>query len=101
MRKRCLSVPGWLLLTPVGSCIRLIGDPLVQGGRIQQSISRADVADVCVKSLHDPAARNKTFEVCHEYMPETGAEKYELVAHLPDKANSYLTPALVNLERET
>ena len=56
---------------------------------------------MCLKSLHDSAARNKTFEVCHEYTPASGLEMYELVAHLPDKANSYLTPALANLERET
>lgn len=73
----------------------------LQGNRIRQSISRADVADVCVKSLHDAAARNKTFEVCHEYTPASGGETYELVAHLPNKANSYLTPALATLERET
>jgi len=72
-----------------------------QGNRISQSISRADVADVCLKTLHDEEARNKTFEVCHEYTSAAGSEKYELVAHLPDKANSYLTPALRNLERET
>ena len=35
----------------------------VQGERITQGISCADVADVCLKALHDPAARNKTFEV--------------------------------------
>ena len=73
----------------------------LQGNRISQSISRADVADVCLKALHDEAARNKTFEVCHEYASASEIEKYELVAHLPDKANSYLTPALANLERET
>ena len=35
----------------------------MQGERITQGISCADVADVCLKALHDPAARNKTFEV--------------------------------------
>ena len=34
-----------------------------QGERITQGISCADVADVCLKALHDPVARNKTFEV--------------------------------------
>ena len=76
-------------------------DRYLQGDRIRQSISRADVADVCLKSLHEFSARNKTFEVCHEYAPASGLETYELVAHLPNKANSYLTPALANLERET
>lgn len=33
-----------------------------QGERITQGISCADVADVCLKALHDPVARNKTFE---------------------------------------
>ena len=36
---------------------------LLQGERITQGISYADVADVCLKALHDRAARNKTFEV--------------------------------------
>lgn len=59
------------------------------------------MADVCLKALHDLQARNKTFEVCHEYTPEEGLERYELVAHLPDKANNYLTPALAGLEKNT
>lgn len=59
------------------------------------------MADVCLKALHDEAARNKTFEVCHEYAAASENNKFELVAHLPDKANSYLTPALSSLERET
>lgn len=73
----------------------------VQGNRITQGISCADVADVCVKSLHDPAARNKTFEVCYEYTPEKGLEMYELVAHLPGKSNNYLGPALASLQKNT
>jgi hypothetical protein len=32
-----------------------------------QSISCADVADVCVKALHNPTARNKSFEVSDAY----------------------------------
>lgn len=74
---------------------------LSQGNRITQGISCADVADVCVKSLHDTAARNKTFEVCYEYTPERGLEMYELVAHLPDKSNNYLGPALAGLRKNT
>lgn len=35
----------------------------MQGNRITQGISCADVADVCLKALHNPEARNKTFEV--------------------------------------
>lgn len=72
-----------------------------QGNRISQGISCADVADICVKALHDPTARNKSFDVCYEYVAEQGQELYELVAHLPDKANNYLTPALSALEKNT
>eukprot|EP00271_Cylindrocystis_brebissonii_P005442 TRINITY_DN17469_c0_g1_i1.p1 TRINITY_DN17469_c0_g1~~TRINITY_DN17469_c0_g1_i1.p1 ORF type:complete len:696 (-),score=87.41 TRINITY_DN17469_c0_g1_i1:454-2541(-) len=70
-----------------------------QGNRISQGISCADVADVCVKSMHDPSARNKSFDVCYEYPGEQGL--YELVAHLPDKSSNYLTPALQVLEKNT
>ncbi|XP_037464476.1 protein HIGH CHLOROPHYLL FLUORESCENCE PHENOTYPE 173, chloroplastic-like [Triticum dicoccoides] len=72
-----------------------------QGNRISQAISCADVADICVKALHDSTARNKSFDVCYEYVSEQGNELYELVAHLPDKANNYLTPALSVLEKNT
>lgn len=72
-----------------------------QGNRITQPVACADVADVCLKALHDPLARNKTFEVCWEYTPEQGLENYELVAHLPDKANNYLSPALETLQSNT
>ncbi|CAL8469928.1 g9470 [Coccomyxa elongata] len=89
--------PGPLLEEP-GGYKALVFD---QGERISQGISCADVADVCLKALHDAAARNKTFEVCHEYTPERGLEQYELVAHLPDKANNYLGPALAVLEKNT
>ncbi|XP_030497369.2 protein HIGH CHLOROPHYLL FLUORESCENCE PHENOTYPE 173, chloroplastic [Cannabis sativa] len=72
-----------------------------QGNRISQGISCADVADICVKALHDSTARNKSFDVCYEYVAEQGKGLYELVAHLPDKANNYLTPALSVLEKNT
>ncbi|XP_042402446.1 protein HIGH CHLOROPHYLL FLUORESCENCE PHENOTYPE 173, chloroplastic-like [Zingiber officinale] len=72
-----------------------------QGNRISQAISCADVADICVKALHDSTARNKSFDVCYEFVAEHGNELYELVAHLPDKANNYLTPALSVLEKNT
>lgn len=39
--------------------------------------------------------------MCYEYTPEAGLEMYELVAHLPDKANNYLGPALAVLEKNT
>ncbi|KAI9196503.1 hypothetical protein LWI28_024458 [Acer negundo] len=89
--------PGPLLEEPGGQRA-LIFD---QGNRITQGISCADVADICVKALHDPTARNKSFDVCYEYVAEQGRELYELVAHLPDKANNYLTPAMSVLEKNT
>ncbi|XP_051137962.1 protein HIGH CHLOROPHYLL FLUORESCENCE PHENOTYPE 173, chloroplastic [Andrographis paniculata] len=89
--------PGPLLEEPGGQRA-LIFD---QGNRISQGISCADVADICVKALHDSTARNKSFDVCYEYVAEPGKELYELVAHLPDKANNYLTPALSVLEKNT
>ena len=55
--------PGMLLEEPGGSQA-LIFD---QGNRITMPISCADVADVCVKALHDEEARNKSFDVCYEY----------------------------------
>lgn len=54
-----------------------------------------------LQALHDPLARNKTFEVCAEYAASRGLEMYELVAHLPDKSNNYLSPALATLEKNT
>ncbi|CAI5470249.1 unnamed protein product [Closterium sp. Yama58-4] len=87
--------PGPLLEEP-GGRKALVFD---QGNRITQGISCADVADVCVKSLHDPTARNKSFDICYEYTDNSGL--YELVAHLPDRANNYLTPALAQLEKNT
>lgn len=44
---------------PCSGCLR----STPQGNRITQGISCADVADVCLKALHNPEARNKTFEV--------------------------------------
>ncbi|CAI5525086.1 unnamed protein product [Closterium sp. Naga37s-1] len=87
--------PGPLLEEP-GGRKALVFD---QGNRITQAISCADVADVCVKALHDPTARNKSFDICYEYTDNAGL--YELVAHLPDRANNYLTPALAQLEKNT
>ena len=40
-------------------------------------------------------------QVCEEYQPEEGLETYELVAHLPDKSNNYLSPALATLQKNT
>jgi hypothetical protein len=58
------------------------------------------VADVCLRGLHDLQARNKSYEVCYEYKAEEGS-LYELIAHLPDKSNNYLTSALSSLEVNT
>jgi len=67
-----------------------------QGGRIEQSISCADVADICLKALHETTSRNKSFEVCDEYVSENSM--YELVAHLPNQSTNYLAPAMQALE---
>lgn len=86
------------LLEEAGGYRALVFD---QSRRITKGIACADVADVCLKALHDPLGRNKTFEVCWEYTAEAGLEAYELVAHLPDKANNYLSPALATLQKNT
>jgi hypothetical protein len=87
--------PGALEEAPGGARALLFD----QGGRITEGIACADVADVCVRSLHDEEARNTSFDVCHEYSDAAGS-RYELVAHLPTaKTESYLTPALKGLEK--
>ena len=58
-----------------------------QGNRISQAISCADVADVCLKALHNPAARNKTFEVWAR------GHKHCFRAALPHHACSLTPPA--------
>jgi len=70
-----------------------------QGERLTQNISCADVADVCVKSLHDAEARNRTFDIAYD----KGSEgDYELVTQVASKnSGNYLTPALQPLERNT
>lgn len=72
---------------------------VLQGNRIRSGVSCVDVADVCLRALHNSAARNKTFEVAHEAPAPLGMGGYELVAHLPDKANDYLGPALASMEK--
>ena len=86
--------PGTLLEEPGGNSA-LVFD---QGNRIQMPISCADVADVCVKALHDEEARNKSFDVCFE--AEVGGA-YEKVAMVAGKSNNYLAPALAVLEKNT
>jgi len=87
--------PGQLLEEPGGNKA-LVFD---QGNRISNYISCADVADVCVKALHETEARNKSFDVCFETAMEAGL--YEKVAMVAGKSNNYLAPALAVLEKNT
>lgn len=91
--------PGALVAEP-GGYKALVFD---QGGRITESIGAADVADICLRSLHEPAARNKTFDVCYELQSEEGLELYELVAHVPSGGggSSYLKAAVASLAKNT
>ncbi|KAG1670564.1 hypothetical protein FOA52_012136 [Chlamydomonas sp. UWO 241] len=58
--------PGALVEEP-GGYRALVFD---QGNRITEAVGAADVADICLRALHEPAARNKTFDVCYEYQTE-------------------------------
>lgn len=68
---------------------------------VVQGIGYADVADVCLRSLHASEAVNKTFEVCYENIAEQSAMEYELAAHMPDSTNNFIKQALEGLERNT
>jgi hypothetical protein len=46
-------------------------------------------------------ARNKTFDVCYEYVPEQGLQLYELVASIPSSSGNYLATALATLQKNT
>ena len=71
-----------------------------QSERINTPISCADVADVCVKAMHDEQARNRSFDVGYEY--ESTESEYELITQVKSSKNgNYLTPALESLERNT
>lgn len=72
-----------------------------QGDRIGQSVSAADVADICLRALHESEARNKTFDVCYEFQKDEGLQLYELVASIPSKGGSYLAQALSTLAKNT
>ncbi|GBF94200.1 hypothetical protein Rsub_06470 [Raphidocelis subcapitata] len=72
-----------------------------QGDRVTQSVSAADVADICLRALHEPEARNKSFDVCYEYTPDEGLQLYELVASIPGQGSNYLAPALSPLAKNT
>lgn len=89
--------PGSLLEEPGGSNALLFD----QGNRIDQGISCADVADICLRSLHDSAAVNKSFDVCYEQSPDENNSRYELVASVPDRRSNYLSSALAPLEKNT
>ena len=90
--------PGTLLEEPGGSKA-LVFD---QGSRITMPISCADVADVCLRALHDEQARNKSFDVCYEYSNAAGGDGgYEKIAQVTGTNDNYLTPALAVLEKNT
>jgi len=76
-----------------------------QGDRITESVGAADVADICLRSLHETAARNKTFDVCYEFQSEAGLGMYEVVAHVPTEdrggGSSYLAAAVSTLAKNT
>ena len=72
-----------------------------QGDRITDKISASDVADICLRSLMAPEARNKTFDVCYE-VARGEDDMYELVATLPaKKSNDYLRSAAGMLQKNT
>lgn len=89
--------PGTLVEEP-GGYRGLVFD---QGDRITQPISAADVADICLRALHEPEARNKTFDVAYESDHDKGTSMFELVAHVPDKSNNYLRAAVEPLAKNT
>eukprot|EP00775_Hariotina_reticulata_P008005 gene8005-8203_t len=72
-----------------------------QSDRVGQSVSAADVADICLRALYEPEARNKTFDVCYEYQPDEGLQLYELVASIPSSRGNYLSAALSSLQKNT
>eukprot|EP00798_Chlamydomonas_sp_ICE-L_P007042 gene7042-138_t len=90
--------PGQLVQEP-GGYKALVFD---QGDRIEQSISAADVADIALRALHEPEARNKTFDVCYEYQADEDMALYELVANVAvKKSDSYLKTAVSTLAKNT
>lgn len=72
-----------------------------QGERVTQPVAAADVADICLRALHEPEARNKSFDVCYEFTPDEGLQLYELVASIPGGTANYLAPALRPLAKNT
>mmetsp|Transcript_1916 Transcript_1916/g.4855 ORF Transcript_1916/g.4855 Transcript_1916/m.4855 type:complete len:692 (+) Transcript_1916:52-2127(+) len=92
--------PGLLVDEP-GGYKALVFD---QSDRITEPISAADVADICLRALHETSARNKTFDVCYEAgnLGE-GDSMFELVVSAPDntKTASYLKRATGELVKNT
>lgn len=87
--------PG-VVLDEAGGSKALVFD---QSERINTPIACADVADVCVKAMHDEAARNLSFDVGYEY--ESAESAYELVDTVKGKSDNYLSPALAVLEKSS
>ena len=92
-------LPGLLVDEP-GGYRALVFD---QGDRIMQPISAADVADICLRALHESRARNKTFDVCYEAgtTEEGGSSMFELVVSAPDTKANYLGSATSTLVKNT
>ncbi|KAF5841365.1 hypothetical protein DUNSADRAFT_13233 [Dunaliella salina] len=92
--------PGLLVDEP-GGYKALVFD---QSDRITEPISAADVADICLRALHETSARNKTFDVCYE-AGSLGEDDsmFELVVSAPDntKTASYLKRATGELVKNT
>lgn len=84
------------LIDEAGGAKALVFD---QTERINTQIACADVADICVKAMHDEQARNRSFDVGYEYDSQEAA--YELITQVKGKSNNYLTPALSVLEKNT
>jgi hypothetical protein len=84
------------LIDEAGGAKALVFD---QTERINTQIACADVADICVKAMHDEQARNRSFDVGYEYDSQEAA--YELVTQVKGKSDNYLTPALSVLEKNT
>jgi len=90
--------PGQLVDEP-GGYRALVFD---QGDRVSQPVSAADVADICLRALHEPAAVNKTFDVCYELPADaSGDSLFELVSSVPDKSGQYLADAAKLLTKNT
>ena len=84
------------LIDEAGGAKALVFD---QTERINTQIACADVADICVKAMHDEQARNRSFDVGYEYDSQEAA--YELITQVKGKSDNYLTPALSVLEKNT